>query len=181
MGAVSLFLVLPPEKDPFSPWFCFLCLSRICRVFSPKSGFSSKNGPFFLPIGRGCCAMSKNSPLMQPRDCNASKTRHHRQIAHALCLCRLFHVTLVSPLMSSDHDGSEIGIISPARASATTWAPISCRSLPGGRDFSSNNLIFGLIYSAYTELPMFSYHILSPTVQNNPLSTTVWNACPRPQ
>ena len=36
-------------------------------------------------------------------------------------------------------------------------------------------LFSGLINSAYTELPMFSSHILSPNVQNKALSTTVWN------
>ena len=135
---------------------------------------------FFLPPGRGCCTRSKKSPLLQPRECNARKTCHHRQIENALCLCRLFQVTLVSPLMSLDHYGSAIGIISPTRASGTTWAPISCRSLPGGRDFSSNNLFFGLIYSAYTELPMFSCHILLPNSQNKALFTLYGIACPVP-
>ena len=135
MGAGSLFFVLLPEKDPFSPCFCFLCLSRICRVFSSKSGFSSKRSPFPLPPGRGCCKMSKNSPLLHPRECNAPKTRHHSQIENAFCVCRLFQVTLVSPIMSLGHNKSENAIMSHARASDTIWTPISCRSLPDGRDF----------------------------------------------
>ena len=141
MGAGSLFFVLSPQKDPFSPCFCFLCLSRICSVFSPKSGFSSKKGPFSLPPGRGCCTMIKNSPLLQPRKCVVHKTCHHGQIENALRVGRLFQVTLVSPLMSLDHYGSEIVIISFAWASGTAWAPIACRSLPDGRDFSSDDLI----------------------------------------
>ena len=141
MGAVSLFLVLSPEKDPFSPCFCFLCLSRIGRVFSPKSGFSSKRSPFSLPPGRSCCKMSKNGPLLQPWECNVPKTRIHRQIENALRFGRLFQVTMVSPLMSLGHYGSENGIMSPGRASATTWTPIWCRSLPDGRDFASNDPI----------------------------------------
>ena len=141
MGAVSLFLVLLPEKDPFSACFCFRCLSRICRVFSPKSGVSSKKGPFFIPIGRGCCKMSENSPLLQPRKCVVHKTCHHGQIENALRFGRLFQVTLVSPLMSLDDYESENVIMYPAWASATTWTPISCRSLPDGRDFSSEDLI----------------------------------------
>ena len=141
MGAVSLFLVLSPEKDPFSPSFCFLCLSRICRVFSPKSGFSSKKGPFSLPIGRGCFKMSENSPLLQPWECNVPKTCHHSQIENALRFGRLFQVTLVSPFMSLGHNRSENTILSHARACGITWTPISCRSLPDGRDFSSDDLI----------------------------------------
>ena len=136
MGVVSLFFVFLPKKDPFSPSFCFLCLSRICRVFSPKSGFSSKKGPFFIPIGRGCCKMSENGPLLQPRECNAPKTRHHRQIENALCLCTLFHVTLVSPLMPLDHYGSKKNvIISFAWLSGTTWAPIPPPVSPGPERF----------------------------------------------
>ena len=138
-----------PRKNPFLVLFMFLGLSQIIRVFSPKSGFSSKKD-LFSPPGKGCCTMSKESPLLEPRECNARKTRHHSQIENLLCFCRLFQVTLVSPLMSLGHYGCEIGIISPARASGTTWAPISQRSLPSGRDFSSNNLIFGLIYVSWS-------------------------------
>ena len=141
MGAVRLFFVLSPEKDPFSHCFCFLCLSRICRVFSPKSGFSSKKGSFFIPIGRGCCKMSENSPLLQPRKCVVHKTCHHSQIEHALRFGRLFQVTLVAPLMSLGHNRSENTILSHARACGITWTPISCTSLPDGRDFSSDDMI----------------------------------------
>ena len=141
MGAGSLFSSFSPKKDPFSPCFRFLCLSRICRVFSPKSGFSSKKSPFSLPPGRGCCFMSKNSPLLQPGECNVPKTRHHSQIENALRFGRLFQVTLVSPLMSLGHNRSENTILSHGRESDTTWTPISCRSLPDGRDFSSDDLI----------------------------------------
>ena len=154
MVAGCLFFVLLPEKDPLSPCFCFLSLSRICSGFIPKSGFSSKRSPFSLPPGRGCCKMSKNGPLLQPREwCNAPKTRHHSQIDNALSFRRLFQVTLVSPLMSLDHYGSENVIISPAWASSTTWTPISCRSLPDGRDFSSDDLIslhtLGIYWNTY--------------------------------
>ena len=141
MGAGSLFFVFLPKKDPFSPCFCFLCLSRICRVFSPKSGFSSKRSPFSLPPGRGCCFMSENSPLLQPRKCVVHKTCHHGQIENALRFGRLFQVTLVSPLMSLGHNRSENTTMSHAQASDTIWTPISCRSLPDGRVFSSDDPI----------------------------------------
>ena len=140
-----------------------------------RSGLFLLIGQPSLPIGRGCFTISKKCPLLQPRECNAPKTRHHSQIENALRFGRLFQVTLVSPLMSLGHYESENGIMSPARASGTTWAPVACRSLPGGRDFSSNNLILGLMYSAYTELPMFSCHISLPNARNIALSATVWN------
>ena len=142
----SVFRVFARKRPLFSLFFLFFGLSRICRGFSPKSGFSSKRSPFSPRSGQGVVLGAKTAHFLQPRECNASKTRHHRHIANALSLCRLFQVTLVSPLMSLGHHGSENDMISLARASGTTWAPIS-----------------------------FSSHILSPNVQNIVLSTTVWN------
>ena len=141
MGAGSLFLVPWPEKAPFSPYLCFLVCPKSSEFLVQNLDFHPKRA-FSLPPGRGCCIRSKKSPLLEARECNAPKTRHHSQIEDALCLCRLFQVTLVSPLMSLGHYRSEISIISPAQTSGTAWAPISCRSLPGGRDFSANNLFF---------------------------------------
>ena len=92
------------QKRPLSSCFCFLGLSRICRIFSPKSGFSSKKGPFFIPIGRGCCFMSKNSPLLQPRKCSM----------HAICPPK--HVTTARLKMSCTCEG----------CFKSLWCPHSC-------------------------------------------------------
>ena len=140
MGAGILFLVLSPEKIPFTLWLWFVISPAFAWVCVQNLDFHLKS-PFSLLIGRdGCCTRSKTSPLLQPRECNAPKTCHHSQFENALRSWRLFEVALVSSLMPLGHYGSKNTIISPARASGTIWAPISRRSLLSGRDSSSNKL-----------------------------------------
>ena len=119
-----------------------------------------QKGPLFSPDRQRLLYNEQNEPTSAAKEIHCPKTCHHSQIENALCLWRLFQVTLVSPLMSLGHYGSELVIISPVRASGTTLAPISCRSLLGGRDLSSNNLIigpylFGLQWNTYVFLSHF--------------------------
>ena len=142
MGAGSLFFwYFCPKKTPFLLDFVFVVSPAFAGFLVQNLDFHPKRAPFCIPIGRGCCFMSKKSPLLQPRECNAPKTRHHSQIENALRFGRLFQVTLVSPLMSLGHNRSENTILSHARACGITWTPISCRSFPDGREFSSDDLI----------------------------------------
>ena len=75
--------------------------------------------------------------------------------------------------MSLGHNRSENTIMSHAQASDTIWTPISCRSLPDGRDFSSDDPISHTLW-AYTKILMFFSHILLPNLQTYALSTHVW-------
>ena len=101
-----------PPKKPLFALLMFLVCPKLSEFLVQNLDFHPKRA-FSLPPGKGCCTMSKKSPLLEPRECNARKTRHHSQIENALCLCRLFQGTLVSPLMSLGHYGSEHGILSP--------------------------------------------------------------------
>ena len=148
MGAGCLFLVFSPQKAPFSTQFCFLVSPKFLEFLVQNLDFRSERA-FSLPPGRGCCTRSKKSPLLQPRECIPHKTRHLRRIENALRFERQFQVASLSPHMSLGHYESENSKMSPARASGTTWAPISQRSLPDGRDFSSNDLIFPHILGLY--------------------------------
>ena len=61
MGAGSLFFWYFPPKKPFFALFMFLGLSQIIRVFSPKSGFSSKKG-LFSPAGERLLYYEQREP-----------------------------------------------------------------------------------------------------------------------
>ena len=135
------FLCFRPKKPPFLLDFVFFVSPVFAGFLVQNLDFPPKRAPFSIPIGRGCCFMSKNSPLLQPRECNVPKTCHHGQIENALRFGRLFQVTLVSPLMSLGHIRSENTILFDARACGITWTPISCRSFPDGREFSSDDMI----------------------------------------
>ena len=143
------------EKNPFLLVFVFFVSPAFAGFLVQNLDFHPKKGPFSLPPGRGCCFMSEKSPLLQPRKCVVQKTCHHGQIENALRFGRLFQVTLVSPLMSLDHYRSENTILSHARASDTIWTPISCRSLPDGRDFSSEDLISPHTLGIYSNTYVF--------------------------
>ena len=129
------------DHDSFSPLHL--------QGFEFKIWISFKKGPLFSPDRERLLYNEQNELTSAAKEIHCPKTRHYSQIENALCIERRFQVTLPSPFMSLSHHESENGIISPALASGTTCAPISCRSLPGGRDFSLIDLVFSHILGLY--------------------------------
>ena len=172
-------MVLLPENTPFSLRFWFLAAPAFAGFLVPNLGFHSKR-PLSLPLGRGCCTVRKKSPLLQPSECIPDKTCHYSQIENVLRFGRLFEAAWASSLMTLGHYGSENVIISPVRASGTTWAPILQRSLPDGRDLSPNDLIFltFLHILSYLGFLVTFYYPMHQTLHYQPLYGI---ACPVPQ
>ena len=84
MGAVSLFLVLSPEKTPFLLDFVFFVSPAFAGFLVRNLGFHQKGAPFLSRPGEVVLKMSKHGPLLQTWECNVPKTRIHRQIEKCL-------------------------------------------------------------------------------------------------